>query len=293
MHPYFGFLLVQIRNNDDHEFLHFFPELIALLWNLSSFSLICIYSPFFPSFIFIRLHSPSSAFNCLHLSSLHIFLSSFASYICLQLPSSVVIGFHLSLFNFICLHSPASVFIPLHRFHWPPFVSFVLHHIFSSCFITLHLSSLVFIQLYFPFSPSSVFILVHLYLFLFLNYYSSPFIHPFTPNLSSFFFFEVLSASLILILFHILPFQSFLDTLYSPFPFLILFVPPYIYLYFVHTPLLIIFVYRSRSLFLLWPTITRLPHSTRFIFLLLPLHTHYPLFALAIYVFVSSFMFLQ
>ena len=30
LHPYFGFLLVQTRNNEYHEFLQFFPEFIAL-----------------------------------------------------------------------------------------------------------------------------------------------------------------------------------------------------------------------------------------------------------------------
>ena len=30
LHPYFGFLLVQTRNNENHKFSHFFPEFIAL-----------------------------------------------------------------------------------------------------------------------------------------------------------------------------------------------------------------------------------------------------------------------
>ena len=30
LHPYFGFLLVQTKNNENHEFSHFFPEFIAL-----------------------------------------------------------------------------------------------------------------------------------------------------------------------------------------------------------------------------------------------------------------------
>ena len=30
LHPYFGFLLVQTRNNENHEFSHFFPEFITL-----------------------------------------------------------------------------------------------------------------------------------------------------------------------------------------------------------------------------------------------------------------------
>ena len=30
LHPHFGFLLVQTKNNENHEFSHFFPEFIAL-----------------------------------------------------------------------------------------------------------------------------------------------------------------------------------------------------------------------------------------------------------------------
>ena len=30
LHPYFGFLLVQTKNNENHEFSHFFPEFFAL-----------------------------------------------------------------------------------------------------------------------------------------------------------------------------------------------------------------------------------------------------------------------
>ena len=30
LHPHLGFLLVQTKNNENHEFSHFFPEFIAL-----------------------------------------------------------------------------------------------------------------------------------------------------------------------------------------------------------------------------------------------------------------------
>ena len=30
LHQHFGFLLVQTKNNENHEFSHFFPEFIAL-----------------------------------------------------------------------------------------------------------------------------------------------------------------------------------------------------------------------------------------------------------------------
>ena len=35
LHPYFGFLLVQTRNNENHEFSHFSPESIAFTRKLS------------------------------------------------------------------------------------------------------------------------------------------------------------------------------------------------------------------------------------------------------------------
>ena len=35
LHPYFGILLVQTRNNENHEFSHFFPEFIAYSRNMN------------------------------------------------------------------------------------------------------------------------------------------------------------------------------------------------------------------------------------------------------------------
>ena len=167
------------------------------------------------------------------------------------------IGFYLSSFYFKYFLFISLLFTFVHHSS-SHFISLFSHHLYSLLLIYIHVSSIFF-----------------------------------TVNLSSFSFFNVLSASSIVIFFHplisfsVLPWHS-----YSSFPFLILFVSHYHYLYRVHTSLLIIlFVYRSHFLSLCGPPSQKLPHSTSFIFLLLLLHTHDPLFALPIYVFVPSFTF--
>ena len=49
LHQHFGFLLVQTKNNENHEFSHFFPEFIALSRNMNLTEKICK-SPWHPLF---------------------------------------------------------------------------------------------------------------------------------------------------------------------------------------------------------------------------------------------------
>ena len=48
-HPYFGFLLVQTRNNENHEFSHFFPKFIAFSRKVNLTENNCK-SPWYPLF---------------------------------------------------------------------------------------------------------------------------------------------------------------------------------------------------------------------------------------------------
>ena len=49
LHQHFGFLLVQTKNNENHEFSHFFPEFIALLRKMNLTENNCK-SPWYPLF---------------------------------------------------------------------------------------------------------------------------------------------------------------------------------------------------------------------------------------------------
>ena len=49
LHPHFGFLLVQTKNNENHEFSHFFPEFIALSRKMNLTENNCK-SPWYPLF---------------------------------------------------------------------------------------------------------------------------------------------------------------------------------------------------------------------------------------------------